>query len=153
MPDGRADAPVLDAYDLGNGMCAVWCAHCGLWHRHGTSDTLTHVAALACRSVWTCSRPGDGGPRADRRRTHRARDIGADVYDAHDSAHQKEYTIQAIIKAAGQRYDRRKTNCFRGPGCGSWWSSYEREEPGMTPGPPSPTIELSRNDGGEDGGQ
>ena len=45
MPDGRADAPVLDAYDVGNGRCAVWCAHCCLWHYHGTSDTLTHVAA------------------------------------------------------------------------------------------------------------
>ncbi len=45
MRGGRANAPVLDAYDLGNGSCAVWCGHCRLWHIHGTRDTLGHVAA------------------------------------------------------------------------------------------------------------
>ena len=45
MSDGRANAPVLDAYDLGNGSCAVWCGHCRLWHVHGTRDTLGHVGA------------------------------------------------------------------------------------------------------------
>ena len=45
MPDRRADAPVLDAYDLGNGVLAVWCTQCCLWRHHGTSDTLVHVAA------------------------------------------------------------------------------------------------------------
>ena len=45
MPDGRADAPVLDAYELGNGKCAVWCNNCGLWHFHGSRNTAVHVAA------------------------------------------------------------------------------------------------------------
>ena len=45
MPDGRVDAPVLDAYDLGNGKCAVWCTHCCVWHHHGKIDTPVHVAA------------------------------------------------------------------------------------------------------------
>ncbi len=49
MSDGRANAPVLDAYDLGNGSCAVWCGHCRLWHVHGTRDTLRHVAAHCAR--------------------------------------------------------------------------------------------------------
>ena len=45
MDEDRANAPVLDAYDLGNGACAVWCNHCCNWHCHGTRDTLRHVAA------------------------------------------------------------------------------------------------------------
>ncbi len=45
MRDNRANAPVLDAYDVGDGSCAVWCDHCCAWHRHGKSDSLIHVAA------------------------------------------------------------------------------------------------------------
>jgi hypothetical protein len=45
MPDGRADAPVLDAYDVGHGVCVVWCTHCCLWHFHGSRNTAVHVAA------------------------------------------------------------------------------------------------------------
>lgn len=61
MPDRRADAPVLDAYDVGDDKCAVWCAHCGLWHYHGTSDTLTHVAAhCSWMHPWEAS-PDDPG--------------------------------------------------------------------------------------------
>ncbi len=32
MPDGRTNAPILNAYSVGDGKCAVWCKHCGLWH-------------------------------------------------------------------------------------------------------------------------
>ena len=45
MPDGRKKAPILDAYDLGDGHCAIWCNHCGLWHVHGSCNTVLHVAA------------------------------------------------------------------------------------------------------------
>ncbi len=45
MRGTRENAPVLDAYDLGDGSCAVLCDHCRAWHRHGKSDSLTHVAA------------------------------------------------------------------------------------------------------------
>ena len=45
MPDSRADAPVLDAFDVGDGSCAAWCDHCCAWHSHGKSYSLIHVAA------------------------------------------------------------------------------------------------------------
>ncbi len=45
MSDGRTNAPTLDAYGMGDGKCAVWCKHCGLWHVHGSCNTVLHVAA------------------------------------------------------------------------------------------------------------
>ncbi len=45
MPDGRTNAPILDAYGVGDGQCAVWCKHCGYWHVHGSCNTVLHVAA------------------------------------------------------------------------------------------------------------
>ncbi len=62
MPDDRKKAPILDAYDVGNGKCVVWCAHCSLWHYHGTNDTLTHVGAhCAWMQPWEAppEYPGD----------------------------------------------------------------------------------------------
>ena len=45
MRNDVANAPILDAYNIGHGTCVVWCDHCCLWHHHGAHKTPIHVAA------------------------------------------------------------------------------------------------------------